>query len=100
MRCALLIMTIAAMLLSGSPGCIRAEFTRQTYETIPLGGTASQVQTKLGKPTEQSGETWTYENEVPYYRAQIKFKEGNVVEKAWFVEKQGKPKQRDKRETY
>ncbi|MCK4275193.1 MAG: hypothetical protein KAX78_01680 [Phycisphaerae bacterium] len=100
MRRALLTMTIAVMLLSGSAGCIRAEFTRQTYETILLGEPASQVQEKLGKPTEQSGETWTYENEIPYYRAQIKFKEGNVVEKVWFIEKQGKPKQRDKRETY
>jgi len=91
---------LAAAVLAGALGGCQSQFTRQNYETIYLGAPASAVQDKLGRPTRFSGETWVYEHEMPYYRAEIDFREGNVVEKRWYIEKQGDPKECDRRTTY
>jgi len=100
MRYRAVVATVAVVLVvTMLAGCQRG-FNRQAYETVLLGEPASQVQKKLGKPTAQSGEVWTYVNEMPYYRAEIEFKEGKVAEKRWYVEKQGKPKECDRRLTY
>ncbi len=75
------------MILVALSGCQR-QFTRQRYETIFIGQSIQQVENKLGKPTQQTEDSWIYIREMPYYKAVIKVEDDKVVEKIWFDERE------------
>ena len=70
-------------------GC-QQKFTRQRYETIYNGMSELDVEKTLGNPDKGGGmkcsDTWTYIRRDPgfRYKAVIKFKDGVVVDKAWY----------------
>ena len=69
-------------------GCISSErFTRPRFETLYIGMPQAEVQSVLGKPDEQTPETWTYVHGMPYYRADIHFENQRVSKTEWFDER-------------
>ena len=72
-------------------GCQR-QFTRERYETIYEGQPDYNVRSKLGRPTRDTANLWTYVNEKPeYYRAEIWFQDGRVVRKRWSTDREVPP---------
>jgi len=67
----------------GGPG----KFTRVRYEVVHLGMEPEQVISTLGSPAQTTNDRWTYVNEIPYYRAVIRFEDGRVVGRSWSYER-------------
>ena len=80
-------LSLAAALLAGSfaAGCA-PKFSRQKFETIYVGMPAYAVEQKLGEPQESTPALWVYTGR-PYYRAEIIFRDGRVVETRWSYER-------------
>ena len=79
---------VSAALAAGLCAGCQKKFTRPRYETIYIGMPASSVERTLGEPTLESGETWSYINEEPFYQADISFAGGRVTRKAWYDERE------------
>ena len=79
---------LVVIVLAGSfAGCNK--FTRERYETIYVGQPADIVEKTLGKPYVKFSDTWTYEhNDAPYYKAVIMFKDGRVIGRSWYDERE------------
>jgi hypothetical protein len=74
---------IAAGLLTALPIGCGPKFTRVDYETVFVGQQQWEVQQALGTPHASIGNTWIYENDMPFYKAVIWFEDGRVTRKAW-----------------
>jgi len=77
---------LIVMCLTG--GCTQNKFTRVNYETLAVGMPAEEVRDILGNPKAEFSDTWTYINDMPFYKAEIKFKDGRVADMAWQDERQ------------
>jgi len=66
-------------------GC-QEKFTRQRYETIVNNMSELEVEKMLGEPEAKFSDSWSYIRRDPgfRYKAVIKFKDGVVVDKAWY----------------
>lgn len=72
-------------------GCVKPEFTHQTYETVFVGASAQDVLRTMGEPQSQQSDGWTYFHERPYYKAVIRFENGRVTGKAWTNDRNTEP---------
>ena len=87
-RQALCVLVVAGLLGGLFAGCGQRTFTRPHYETIIIGtSTESDVEWTLGKATQKNPDTWTYIHEKPWFKAEIHFQDGVVVDKTWYDEK-------------
>jgi hypothetical protein len=100
MRLSTTILLSAVALVLVCAGCEK-QFTRPNYETIYIGEPASAVQESLGEPTVKFNNEWNYVNTSPFYKATIYYRDGKVVKKLWFGEKEmpGFPAGTDARHT-
>jgi hypothetical protein len=73
----------AALAAASCGGCAGGEFCRVNYETLYVAQPAAAVEKTLGPPTVRAGDTWTYVNDMPFYKAVIHFRDGRVVKKEW-----------------
>lgn len=80
------LLSAVALTLIGA-GCEKP-FTRPNYETVYVGEPASAVQETLGEPTVKYNNEWTYVNTSPFYKAIIYYRDGKVIKKLWFDEKE------------
>ena len=81
-----IIITSASLLIFS--GCISGLFsdkmTSVNFDTVYVGLSPEGVIKRLGKPTEKTGQTWTFIREKGGYRkAIIHFKDGVVYKKIW-----------------
>ena len=81
----ILLSTVALMLVCA--GCEKP-FNRPNYDTVYMGEPASAVQETLGEPTVKYNNEWNYVNTSPFYKATIYYRDGKVVKKLWFDEKE------------
>lgn len=77
----LIVTLLAAMTVSGCGD----KFTRPRYETVYIGMPRWQVLDILGRPTEKSELMVIYQRDLPYEKAIIRFADGKVSEKFWYV---------------
>lgn len=87
--------TWAWILLAGSAmlgGCVKPEFSHQTYETICVGASQQDVLRVMGPPQTQDANSWIYAHEVPFYKAVIRFDNGLVTSKGWTNDRTVEPK--------
>ena len=81
-RAAVVLLVSAALFAAGC-----TSFTRTSYETLYEGQPADAVRRRLGAPDEVRGDTWRYVHaRPPYYAADLRFENGRLAEKTWYVE--------------
>jgi len=88
--------TIRLLLVASAVGaCLIAgceqKFTRQKFETVYVGMPDYAVEQKLGRPQETTPDKWAYTGRRPYYRVEIIFRDGRVVETKWGSEPATRP---------
>ena len=84
------------VLLALAAGCTK--FTETNYKMVQPGMSEFEVEKILGEPAVQFGDTWSYVNEDPFYKAVILFKVGRVQDKCWADERgiESYPRDKDK----
>ena len=87
MRHSTILLIFLAVLICGTCSGCQAKFTRPRYETIHLGMQDREVRSILGEPTDRTNGTWFYVNQLPYYKATIRFEDSRVKETRWSYEK-------------
>lgn len=78
-------MLLAAVCLLACVGC--QKFTPERYNMVYVGQSDQGVEETLGKPYARFDTEWTYINDMPFYKAIIKFKDRKVVDKSWADER-------------
>jgi len=80
------ILSLSLGVLLAGAGC-GAKFTRQRYETLHVGMSASEVRDILGRPDAERGESRRSVHDKPSYQAAIEFENARLKDMSWSTDR-------------